>query len=45
MNKIEEKALKILNILHENGHETYIVGGYVRDKLLNRTSNDVDICI
>ena len=44
MNKIEEIALKILNILHENGHETYIVGGYVRDKLLNRTSNDVDIC-
>lgn len=44
MNKIEEKALKILTILHENGYESYIVGGYVRDKLLNRTSNDIDIC-
>lgn len=44
MNKIEEKALKILTILHDNGHESYIVGGYVRDKLLNRTSNDIDIC-
>ncbi len=44
MNKIEEKALKILNILDEYQHESYIVGGYVRDKLLNRTSNDIDIC-
>ena len=44
MNKIEEKALKILTILHDNGHESYIVGGYVRDKLLNRSSNDIDIC-
>jgi len=44
MSKIEEKALKILNILHEHNHESYIVGGYVRDKLIGRNSNDVDIC-
>ena len=44
MNKTEEKALKILDILHNNKHESYIVGGYVRDKLLNRESNDIDIC-
>lgn len=44
MCKIEEKALKILNILQENGHESYIVGGYVRDKLLGHESNDIDIC-
>lgn len=44
MNKIEEKALKILDILHEHSHESYIVGGYVRDKLLERDSNDIDIC-
>lgn len=44
MNKIEEKALKILDILHKNSHEAYIVGGYVRDKLLGRNSNDIDIC-
>ena len=44
MNKIEEKALKILDILHKNSHESYIVGGYVRDKLLGRESNDIDIC-
>ena len=44
MEKIEENGLAILNILNENKHEAYIVGGYVRDKLLNRKSNDIDIC-
>lgn len=44
MNNIEAKALKILNILSEQGHEAYIVGGYVRDKLLGIKSNDIDIC-
>lgn len=43
-NKAEEKALKILNILYEHGHEAYIVGGYVRDKLIGIVSNDIDIC-
>lgn len=41
---MEENALKVLNILEENGYEAYIVGGYVRDKLLGITSNDIDIC-
>ena len=44
MNKIEEQALTILNILSDNHYEAYIVGGYVRDKLLNIKSNDIDIC-
>ncbi len=44
MNNIEEKALKILNILNDYNHESYIVGGYVRDKLIGRKSNDIDIC-
>ena len=44
MEKIEEKALKILSILNENHYEAYIVGGFVRDKLLNIKSNDIDIC-
>ena len=34
----------ILNKLEENGYEAYIVGGYVRDKLLGIDSTDVDIC-
>ena len=39
-----DKALKVLQILEENGFESYIVGGYVRDKLLGIESNDIDIC-
>ncbi len=41
---MEEKALKVLQILEENGYEAYIVGGFVRNKLIGMTSNDVDIC-
>lgn len=41
---MEKKALKVLSILEENGYEAYIVGGYVRDKLLGIESNDIDIC-
>ena len=39
-----DKALKVLQLLEENGYEAYIVGGYVRDKLLGIESNDIDIC-
>lgn len=39
-----EKALEVLKILNQNNKEAYIVGGYVRDKLLNRKTNDIDIC-
>lgn len=38
-----EVALEILNILNENNYEAYIVGGFVRDRLLNAYSNDIDI--
>lgn len=41
---MEEKAIEILKIFNENGYAAYIVGGYVRDKLLQRKSNDIDIC-
>lgn len=34
----------ILDELHINGYEGYIVGGCVRDSLLGRTPNDWDIC-
>lgn len=33
----------IINILEENGHEAYVVGGCVRDALLNKKPNDWDI--
>lgn len=38
-----EEYLNILNKIEDNGFVAYIVGGYVRDKLLNRDSKDVDI--
>ena len=39
-----EKALELLKIFEGNGYEAYLVGGFVRDYVLNRKSNDVDIC-
>lgn len=38
------KAIELLNILNDNGYESYIVGGFVRDKLIGKESNDIDIC-
>ncbi len=38
-----ESALEILNILNKNGYDAYIVGGYVRDKLMNIKNDDIDI--
>ncbi|MGM9882482.1 MAG: hypothetical protein ACI31S_06570 [Bacilli bacterium] len=41
---MEDKALEILKKLNTSGYEAYIVGGYTRDYLLNRKTNDIDIC-
>ncbi|MBQ8192698.1 MAG: hypothetical protein IJZ46_01320 [Bacilli bacterium] len=41
---MEEKALEILRKLNDKGYQAFIVGGYVRDTLLNRKTNDIDIC-
>lgn len=38
-----EKAIKLLQVIHEKGYEAYIVGGFVRDTILNIKSNDIDI--
>lgn len=39
-----EKAIEILKIFESNGFVAYIVGGFVRDFVLDRTSTDIDIC-
>ena len=39
------KAEKILNILHDEGYEAYVVGGCVRDRLLGRTVYSVVLII
>ena len=36
-------ALKMINTISDNGYEAYIVGGFVRDYLMGKKSNDVDI--
>lgn len=36
--------MELLNIFYDNGYEAYIVGGFVRDIILNKKSFDVDIC-
>ncbi len=40
---IDSDALKVLYRLHEHGHTAYLVGGSVRDLLLNRQPKDFDI--
>lgn len=40
---MEDIALEILNKIFDYGYEAYIVGGFVRDKLLGIESTDVDI--
>ena len=37
-------AIEILKILEDNGFKAYIVGGFVRDKLIGISSNDIDMC-
>ena len=40
---MKELGLEIIKILNDNGFKAYIVGGFVRDSLLNIKSSDVDI--
>ena len=40
---ISKNALKVLYRLNEAGYESYLVGGGVRDLLLNRIPKDFDI--
>ena len=37
-------AFKVLEKIEENGFEAYIVGGYVRNKILGIETSDIDIC-
>lgn len=43
MNDIAKGAFKAIKILKENNEQGYIVGGAVRDLLLDRTPHDIDI--
>lgn len=37
-------AAEIIRILTENGHDAFLVGGCVRDSLMEKTPHDYDIC-
>lgn len=41
---LPKEVEEILNLLNKNGYEAYIVGGCVRDSILNRSPHDWDIC-
>ncbi len=41
---MDTKIYEILNLLEENSYECYIVGGFVRDAIMNKKSYDIDIC-
>ena len=41
--RIPAKAAAVLDVLHENGHEAYVVGGCVRDALMGREPSDWDV--
>lgn len=41
--KIPDNIIEILSIINNNGYEAYIVGGSVRDLILNKEPNDYDI--
>ncbi len=43
MNEYLENAKAILKKLNSNGFHAYIVGGYVRDKVIGLKSDDIDI--
>lgn len=41
---MDETIYKVLDVIENGGFEAYIVGGYVRDYLRGKKSNDIDIC-
>ena len=40
---MKDIAIEFINIIENNGYQAYIVGGFVRDYLLNINSTDIDI--
>lgn len=44
MFEINSEVKKIMNLIESEGFEVYIVGGFVRDSIIGRESNDYDLC-
>lgn len=43
MNKMLENAIKVSEVLINNGYEAFFIGGFVRDSIMNRDAKDIDI--
>lgn len=43
MDRLFLEAIPVIEKIEESGYEAYFVGGSVRDSMLNRTINDIDI--
>lgn len=43
MQIIDDTIIKAISLLNTNGYKAYLVGGFVRDMIMNKTSSDVDI--
>jgi poly(A) polymerase len=41
----DKSILKIADIARQNGFEIYLVGGFVRDRLMEKNCNDIDISV
>ncbi len=44
MIKLPQPVTRLIGILEASGHEAFVVGGCVRDSLMDRKPNDWDIC-
>lgn len=44
MFEINSEVKKVMNLIESRGYEVYIVGGFVRDSIIGRQSNDYDLC-
>ena len=44
MFEINSEVKKVMNLIESRGYEVYIVGGFVRDSIIRRQSNDYDLC-
>ena len=44
VNGMYKEALKLVNKISALGYETYIIGGFPRDKYLGKRNKDIDIC-
>lgn len=41
---VSEEIKNVLQKIIDNGFSAYVVGGYVRDYLIGKSTNDIDIC-